>query len=162
MDPEIEQLAHHYAAQHGLPDWLVVAIILQESAGNPWAMRFEPRFLERYVPVAPERYGAVSVPTERIALATSWGAMQIMGLTARTRGFHEPFLSALCYPETGIEYGCRQLEHLKVRYFTTSWEPVIAAYNSGSPRKEENGAWVNAAYVSNVLKHGGITPGEVA
>lgn len=150
-------LGAHFALAFNLPGWLVSAIIQQESGADPWAMRFEPAFLARYVPPKPRVYGAVSADTERIGLATSWGLMQIMGLVARERGFTGPFLSALCNPDTGIEYGCRHLALLRDRYLDgSSWEPVIAAYNAGSPRRTEDGKWVNAAYVSGVLTLGGM------
>ncbi len=143
------------AARHGLETLLVAAIVQTESAGNPWATRFEPDFLARYVDAAPRRFGGVSVHTERMGRATSFGPMQIMGQVARERGFTGIFLTELCDPETGLEYGCRQLAALRDRYLT-QWglDGVIAAYNAGSPRTA-GGRFVNQYYVDQVKRNMG-------
>src|SRR6267142_5325096 len=49
VHPEIIELARRIAAAHGLEPALVCAVIEQESAWNPWAVRYEPGFLSRYV-----------------------------------------------------------------------------------------------------------------
>jgi soluble lytic murein transglycosylase-like protein len=46
---EIIELARTIAAAHTLDPALVCAVIEQESAWNPWAVRYEPGFLSRYV-----------------------------------------------------------------------------------------------------------------
>jgi hypothetical protein len=82
---------------------LVCAIIEQESAWNPHAMRYEPGFRTRYV--APLGLP----PSEEIARSISWGLMQIMGQVAREHGFTGKFLSALCDPTLGLDIGCAAL-----------------------------------------------------
>jgi hypothetical protein len=49
VDTQIIALARSIAAAHGLEPALVCAVIEQESAWNPWAVRYEPAFLSRYV-----------------------------------------------------------------------------------------------------------------
>lgn len=135
-----------------LPVGLVHAIIRVESSGNPWAIRYEPAFQRAYLDGKAWRvYGAVSHETEVMARATSWGLMQVMGQVARERGFEGAFLSQLCTPAAGLEYGCRQLRHVYQRFYDAhGWNGVVAAYNAGSPRKDARGAWVNAQYVHKV------------
>jgi soluble lytic murein transglycosylase-like protein len=96
-------LARDAAARYSLDPALVCAVIEQESAWDPHAMRYEPGFRLRYV--APLRLP----PSEEIARSISWGLMQVMGQVAREHEFIGNFLSALCDPTTGIEIGCRVL-----------------------------------------------------
>lgn len=148
MEPELQSIAHEAAVRHRLPEGLVKAIIEQESNGCPWAARFEPAFLDRYVAPRPAVFGAVSIGTERMLRATSFGPMQLMGQVARELGYKEPFLTKLCMPEEGIEYGCKKLASLMAKYSNTS--DAIAAYNAGSPRRMKTGEYVNQAYVDSV------------
>ena len=46
---EIIDLARRIASEHGLDPALVCAVVEQESSWNPWAVRYEPGFLSRYV-----------------------------------------------------------------------------------------------------------------
>jgi soluble lytic murein transglycosylase-like protein len=82
---------------------LVCAVVEQESAWDPHAIRYEPGFRTRYV--APLGLP----PTEEIARSISWGLMQVMGQVAREHGFHGKFLSALCDPALGLDIGCAVL-----------------------------------------------------
>jgi len=91
----------------GLDPALVCAVCEQESAWNPWAIRYEPDFYLRYLlPLVIA--GKLEDPTEARARAFSWGLMQVMGETAREHGYGG-HLAALCDPPTGIEIGCRVL-----------------------------------------------------
>jgi hypothetical protein len=101
--PELIALARAAAAKHALDPALVCAVIEQESAWDPHAIRYEPGFRTRYV--APQGLP----PTEEIARSISWGLMQVMGQLAREHGFHGKFLSALCDPALGLEIGCAAL-----------------------------------------------------
>jgi soluble lytic murein transglycosylase-like protein len=87
---------------------LVCAVCEQESSWNPWALRYEPGFLSRYV-MPLFSAGKISA-TEAYARAMSWGLMQIMGETAREFGLPDAMpLPTLCDPATGLEYGCKKL-----------------------------------------------------
>jgi soluble lytic murein transglycosylase-like protein len=107
VPPEIIELARQIASEHGLAPALVCAVVEQESAWNPWAVRYEPSFLSRYI--APLYTAGKLSPTEAYMRAMSWGLMQVMGQVAREFGFKEVSLSELCDPATGIEFGCRIL-----------------------------------------------------
>lgn len=99
---DLQQLAITAAQAHGLDARLVLAVCEQESNWNPWAIRFEPRFLARYV--AP--LGLTD--TESYARSFSWGLMQLMGQVARELGY-KGNLAALCDPTIGLEWGCKHL-----------------------------------------------------
>lgn len=102
---EIISLARHIAAEHALEPALVCAIIEQESAWDPWAVRYEPAFLSRYV--APLYTNGKIGATEAYTRAMSWGLMQVMGQVAREFGFEQSSLAELCEPAVGVEFGCR-------------------------------------------------------
>lgn len=93
-------LALTAAKNHALDPALVCAVIEQESAWNPHAIRYEPSFRTHYV--APLCLSS----TEEIARSISWGLMQVMGQLAREHGFTEQFLSELCDPTIGLDIGC--------------------------------------------------------
>jgi|SRR5437868_1412600 len=102
-----KQFARKAAASSSLDPSLVCAIIEQESAWNPWAMRYEPAFFAKYV--APLYTNNKVSASEAYARGFSWGLMQVMGQVAREIGYAEPFLSALCDPADALEIGCRIL-----------------------------------------------------
>ena len=79
---------------------LICAIIEQESNFNPWAYRFEPGFLARYV-----AHLDLDL-TESEGRSISWGLMQTIGQSVRELGYEGP-LPQLCEPETGIFWGCK-------------------------------------------------------
>jgi soluble lytic murein transglycosylase-like protein len=100
-------LAREVAAKHGLDPQLVCSVVEQESAWDTFAVRYEPAFFAKYV--APLYTNNKVSVTEAYARSVSWGLMQVMGEVARERGFAGNFLSSLCDPATGLEYGCRHL-----------------------------------------------------
>ena len=119
---ELLALARRAAETHALWPELVCAIVEQESSWNPWALRYEPAFYEKYIAtcltarppdVHAPRLGALTSPsipddpTESRARAFSWGLMQVMGQAAREHGFDGASLAALCDPAAGLEIGCR-------------------------------------------------------
>ena len=104
---QLVSLARKAAAQHALDPSLVCAIVEQESAWNPWAIRYEPTFFATYV--APLYTNNKVNASEAYARGFSWGLMQVMGQVARENGYSEPFLSSLCDPADALEIGCRVL-----------------------------------------------------
>lgn len=104
---ELVKLATQIALAHELPPDVVCGVIERESSWQPWATRYEPNFMSKYV--APQYVSGKMTATEAYTRAMSWGLMQIMGETAREFGFAEPFAAELCDPATGIEFGCRKL-----------------------------------------------------
>lgn len=157
---ELMKCIEEAAGIHMHPVNLITAIVSVESGFNPAAIRYEPAFYARYIlggmfkPIYP-----CSKETEAHARATSWGLMQVMGQTARERGFSGTFLSELCYPASGLYWGCKHLDYLRSKYEKThGMEGVVAAYNAGSPRKNHMGKFINQAYVEKVREAGGFKP----
>lgn len=119
-------LVRKWATKYGLDPYLVCAVCEQESSWNPWAARFEPGFLARYVhPVNP-----VAPTTHEILQATSFGLMQVMGGVALELGWRGYFLTKLCDPDMGVDYGCRKLQKCFERYPGDD-EKALLAYNGG-------------------------------
>jgi soluble lytic murein transglycosylase-like protein len=99
-------LAKSEAKIYGLDPALVCAVVEQESAWNPWSIRYEPVFFTHYVlPILNSH--AIS-ETEAQARAFSWGLMQLMGEVARELGYVGD-MAALCTPEVGLMWGCKLL-----------------------------------------------------
>lgn len=150
-------MIEQFAAAHKLPVALVKAVVEVESDGNPWASRYESKFYRLYVENA--RIKAVSpcsIDTEMRLRATSFGLMQVMGQTARELGFEGPFLTALCDPETGMEYGCRYLAKQVGRYRDRGLDWAVAAYNAGTARKNLDGRFANQSHVDKIRAAGGF------
>jgi soluble lytic murein transglycosylase-like protein len=110
---ELIHLAQIRAKQFALSPALVCAVIEQESRWNPWAVRYEPDFQQKYiVPLKHagqlKAFGA-SMNTEAVARSCSFGLMQTMGQVARETGADFAFLTELCNPERSLEFGCSHL-----------------------------------------------------
>jgi soluble lytic murein transglycosylase-like protein len=129
-------LAGKWATKYGLERELVCAVIEQESGWNPWAIRFEPGFLREYIkPVDPSHPS-----TREITCSCSFGLCQVMGEVAVELGWRGSFLTELCDPDTGVDFGCRKLQqcfNAHGRDVTSS----LLAYNGGG----------NPAYAEQVL-----------
>jgi soluble lytic murein transglycosylase-like protein len=116
-----------FAHKHLLDPVLVCAVCEQESDWNTWAVRFEPAFEARYIkPAIPEK-----PTTLEMTKAMSFGLMQIMGETAIEFGFTGRFLSELCDPEVGAEYGCRKLRRC-LDLHAADLNVGLETYNGGS------------------------------
>lgn len=113
---------------------LICAIIEQESGFYPWAMRFEPAFLERYV----RPLGLTSI-TETYGRAFSYGLLQVMGQSARELGYHEP-LGQLLDPETNLFWGMRHFRN-KLARAANDPKKALLFWNGGG----------NLAYPDQVL-----------
>jgi soluble lytic murein transglycosylase-like protein len=129
VQPEMIALARRIAAAHDLDPALVCAVIEQESAWNPWAVRYEPGFLSRYV--APLYTAGKLSATEAYTRAMSWGLMQVMGQVAREFGFAGESLPELCDPATGVEFGCRVLAKRMARARGDA-PAALLAWNGGA------------------------------
>jgi soluble lytic murein transglycosylase-like protein len=101
---ELVLLARAAATGAGLDPALVCAVVEQESAWDPLAIRIELGFYRKYV------QAMVLSDTEKYARSFSWGLMQVMGQVAREHGFKGKYLSELCYPEVGLSIGCKVLK----------------------------------------------------
>jgi soluble lytic murein transglycosylase-like protein len=131
-------LARKAAAAQSLDPALVCAVVEQESAWNPWAMRYEPLFFAKYV-ASLYTNNKISA-SEAYARGFSWGLMQVMGQVARESGFDALFLSALCDPDQGLATGCKVLRK-KLDAMAGDTMRGLLAWNGGG----------NPAYPAHVL-----------
>ena len=137
-----------------VPKTIFLAMIMQESKGNAFAMRYEPKFydwLQRKITseeISPYAKHA-SRFTELKARATSFGPMQVMGQTARQMGFKGVFLTELTNPEVGLYWGMLYYYQQHQKHGTI--EAALAAYNAGTPRVNVQGKFLNQDYVDSVL-----------
>jgi soluble lytic murein transglycosylase-like protein len=121
---EIVALARTIASARGLDPALVCALVEQDSAWDPHAIRYEPAFRARFV--APLELP----PTEEMARSISWGLLQVMGQVARDHGFQRPLLSALCDPSAGLTFGCIVLA-AKLAAGSDNVSRALALWNGG-------------------------------
>ena len=120
------RIAKASAQAYKIDPALVCAVCEHESGGwNPWAIRFEPAFFDRYV--VPMHLN----PTEGYARAFSYGLMQVMGQTAREFGFKDRYLTELCDPLVGVDYGCKKLSHC-LEISKGDIRAALLKYNGGS------------------------------
>jgi len=131
-------LARKVAIAQSLDPSLVCAVVEQESAWNPWAIRYEPAFFSKYVATLYTNNKIAA--TEAYARGFSWGLMQVMGQVAREFGFDALFLSSLCEPEQGLAVGCKVLRK-KLDAMAGDATRALLAWNGGA----------NPTYAAQVL-----------
>ena len=150
---DLLHIAENKAIWYKIPITLLYAIIEVESNWNIYACRHEPAFQNKYI--TPKN---INDEQEEYFRACSWGLGQIMGQVARERGYVDSILK-LINPYINLEYVCKQLQVLYVRY--DNWTHVISAYNQGNNRwvdidkdglKDEDEKYKNQKYVAKVNK----------
>ncbi len=112
----MKELILRFSRNFQLNPLIVAAIICQESAGDPVRWRFEKDWFKKHIEgKSRDRLGGTWLPqgictetTERMGRAISWGAMQVLGQTARELGFTGN-LTELLTPQNSIFYGCKKL-----------------------------------------------------
>lgn len=138
---------------------LVEAVVVQESAGNTDAFRFERDFWNRLLKPNPEWAGM----NPRRA-SSSYGLLQIMYVVAVERGYdraHPPEM--LFVPEVGLRWGCRHLRYL-MDWANQGWPTVpqearllsvLASYNGGRGGNTPGTSLrpTNRLYAQSVLNH---------
>lgn len=126
------------AKQTGLSAELLAAVIHQESGGNPFAIRYEPNFLKKYLSDKTRKTIGGYVPvkcsweTEVFLRANSLGCLQLMGQVARERGFQGEFLAELLDPATNLKWGSEFLQTLLHKHDTT--EAALLRWNGGGDK----------------------------
>lgn len=153
MDSRVLGMVSRVADDLGLDADLCKAIAIVESNAEFGKARYEPAF--KYFHMIPKwavRFQQTET-TEKILQAMSWGPMQIMGATARDRGFTGN-ITELATEYPSVFWACKHLEYLDNKY--ESEEHIISAYNAGSPRKVPTGdgfEFVNQGYVDKVKSY---------
>lgn len=135
LKPEIAALVSSAASKWGLDEYVLAAQVIQESSGNPLAMRFEPTF--RWL------HGPAEDPVERRWQMTSWGLLQVMGATARDLGFTDPPFAdpAAAVPVIWLDLGVRYLVR-KLHVYGGRIAEALSAYNSGHSTPNNFGSYV--------------------
>lgn len=155
-----KSLADRWGRQTECPPALILAVIEQESGGDPGAVRFEPDYLARYGDRCREIAKAAGVTPE--AVATSYGLMQLMMPLAW--GYMGPDarkdpIGALLDPDQNIRFGSAHLGILIRKELARSNDALRLM--QGSPRGIDgavvriaagryNGAGSGSAYARNV------------
>lgn len=136
-------LIRNQALRYGLDPLLIAAVIEQESKGNIYATRYEPKFFQKYIQPKNRQdlpgYIPDSLPTldtERRLRSMSFGLMQVMGETMRERGFDADYLTELFDPETNLEWGCGFLKHLIEKHGDA--KSALLAWNGGGDPQYAN------------------------
>lgn len=109
-------LATHWAERTSVPEAFILAIIQMESGGNPKAKRYEPEYQRKYFASAKfeeiQRVARIS-PQE---VATSYGLMQLMPMTAwgylSTVDKSTSLITALLDPSKNIRYASAHIATL--------------------------------------------------
>jgi soluble lytic murein transglycosylase-like protein len=118
-------LAQKYATKYLLDMALVAAVCEQESSWNPWEVRYEPAFYLRYiVPMG------LKDPTAATTRSMSFGLMQIMAQTAIELGFAGKWMTELCDPDAGMDFGCKKLRKC-CDLHPGDVDAALLAYNGG-------------------------------
>ncbi len=132
---KLAQFITDAALKTGINPQLLAALIHQESGGNPYAVRYEPAFLKKYLETKTKKTIGGYVPircswqTEVQMRATSFGLVQIMGQVARERGFQGEFLTELLDPAVNVKLGSEFLQMLLHKHDTT--EKALLRWNGG-------------------------------
>ena len=129
---------------------VILSIARVESSFNPFACRYEPNYRWLYKPEEFYRSYSSTVDTEIFFQKCSLGLMQVMGAVFRELGYREPLPKVFCDVKAQLLYGYRHFLRFYKKY--ESLEEAISSYNAGSPRRKENGEFVNQTYVDRVLR----------
>lgn len=146
---DYRDLIRSHAHLYGIDPRLVEAVVTKESSGDPWAWNPEPpyRYLwdvrknRAFRPLTPVERTSEAPPTDFSSLVgdrdhewwgqqASWGLMQVMGAVARELQCRAPYLSILCLPQQGLNYGCKHLAS-QLRWAQGDEAKALSAYNAG-------------------------------
>lgn len=126
LTPVVESIAIRY----GVDPNLVKGIIKKESNWDVNASRYEAHLKD-----------------------SSWGLMQVLLQTAKeVLGNTGLTISQLIAPETNIAAGTGYIAKQLGRY-GGNVRDAIAAYNSGSVKKNKDGSYINQSYVDDVYRN---------
>lgn len=145
----IVQAIDFYANSHELDASVVYGICMQESLLNPLAARHE-KFYNWVINPECFRPKYCSLETEIFLQKTSWGLMQMMGAVFRELGYTDWLTRVITDYRLQLEYGCRYLGQKMEKYGMVGG---IVAYNSGRPKKNADGKYINQDYLDKVLEY---------
>ena len=132
LEDEYDRIVQAKAQKYDVPFGLIKAVIAQESAFRPEALREEPRIKTR-----------------------SRGLMQLLETTAARLGF-QGLTVELHDPEKNIELGTKLLAQ-NFKTANGNWDVALSAYNAGFSRlrlwdakRKKDGRMINEDYVRRV------------
>ncbi len=129
-------LAKQKAINHGVDPALLCAVAEQESEWNPYAIRFERAWAVKLMgnpAIIGDHISPPSKETEIAQRSFSWGLMQVLGQTAREHVYTYSFLTQLCDPEIGLEFGAMILAD-KLRIAKGDTRQALLFYNGGGDK----------------------------
>jgi len=132
----------------GIPENVIAAIALTESAGDRYACRFEKDYKWVFEVKKSASQARITETTEMMLQMSSFGYMQLMGAVAREFGLNGSILQLL-EPALNFKYACLLLKRLAKKYKDKA--DIFAAYNAGSAIKTIQGKYKNQEYVDKVL-----------
>ena len=136
-----DALIRQVAVAYGLPFDLLRAQVIQESGGDPNALRYEPAFFSRYIRNNPDAAAGRFV----VFAACSLGLLQIMLETACEIGFSgQPW--ELFTPRVGLAWGAKHMASL-VEWAGGDYKRALGAYNAGKGRWDSQAGKTYAASV---------------
>lgn len=136
------------ARRNTIDPYLLVGLVITESAADTFAVRPEPTFLARYragiTAVTQRVYGnkKPSWAASPLLLATSYGLTQILAVVALEHGLRLRYPTQLCDPKTNIDLAAEIIaENLAAE--GGSLRHALLRYNGGG----------NRAYPDRVLRN---------
>lgn len=121
---ELSAFVNATALKYNLPTDLLMAQVQVESSGDPYALRYEPKFFQHSILNNPNAKAGQYGPFA----ACSLGLMQLLVETAYEIGYvGEPW--GLFDPAVNLDFGGKQMAALMKR--TDDYRTALAAYNAG-------------------------------
>lgn len=149
MNSDTLSIIHSVAAIHGIDPDLLAALVMEESRGDQWDVRYEPRWKHFVTPEVFAKRLGISVETEKRLQAMSWGPAQVMGAVARQHGFTLELTRLSADPALALKYSCMHLAWLNQRCLSEA--DLIASYNGGwGALKKAGDRYSNQKYVDAV------------
>jgi len=145
----IQDLIVSIAQSQNVNVQLALAIAAQESNFNPNVVRYEPSWRYLFHPSIYCKHMGITKNTEIILQSISWGVMQVMGSVLRELGYNG-HLTQMIDPNLSISFGCKKLFKISKKFENEL--DIIATYNAGFPRKNDDGSYLNQSYVDGVTK----------
>lgn len=149
INEQTKGLIASIATEYRLDPMLIQALIMTESAGNQYAIRFEPFYQYLFDVTGFASANHITRETEETLQRCSLGMGQLMGGLLRELG-HKTSLIECFEPSINIRYMSQHLRNLSDRYQYE--DKVIVSYNAGSPIKTKAGTWINERYLDKVSK----------
>lgn len=147
---DLKIILQYEADNYGVNAKILFAIAEVESSGfNPKAVRYEKNWHYYHKDQEFAKVQRITLETERTLQKMSFGFMQVMGGTARWLGFSGALFDLLI-PSINAKYATMFFERLQKKYRDVNDQ--IAAYNSGSVGRNQDGHYKNQSYVDKVLQ----------